>query len=129
MDRSTTSAPDRPPAMRTARCTALGLLLPAAAGERRKPATATPARRTVFGIPVLRQPPDGGHAGGQPKTDAAAHAHRRHRSSLSQTELESSSARPRDLSVSAARCLRRAAQPRLEQRYYLHSDAFRLPLF
>src|SRR5271157_6375941 len=129
MDRSTTSASDRAAAVRTARRAALDLLLPAAAGDRGEPAAAPAAGRTVFGMPVLRQPPDGRHAGGQPQTDAAAHAHRRHRSPLPQTEPEPSGAGPRDLSVSAARCFRQAAQPRLEYRYYLHSDAWRLPLF
>src|SRR6478672_6833939 len=107
MDRSATSAPDRAAAVRPARRAALDLLLPAAAEERREPAAAAATGRTVFGMPVLRQPPDGRHAGGQPETYAAAHAHRRYRSSLPQTELEPPGARPRDLSVSATQCLRR----------------------
>src|ERR1700680_3946438 len=129
MDRSATSAPDRPPAVRTARGGALDLLLPAAAGERRKPEPAPAARRVVLGLPVLRQPPDGRHAGNEPQTQPAADAHSRHPSPLSQTELEPSGARPRDLSVPAARRFDRAAQPSLEHRYYLHSDAWRLPVF
>src|SRR6202163_1011370 len=129
MDRSATSAPDRPPAVRTARGAALDLLLPAAAGERRKPEPAPAARRVVLGLPILRQPPDGRHAGSEPQTQPAADAHSRHPSPLSQTELEPSGAGPRDLSVPAARRFDRAAQPSLEHRYYLHSDAWRLPLF
>src|ERR1035438_4741425 len=128
MDRPTTSASDRAAAVRTARRAALDLLLPTAAGDRGEPAAAPAAGRTVFGMPVLRQPPHGRHAGGQPQTDAAADAHRRHRGPLPQTELEPSGAGPRDLSIPATRRLDRPAQPRLEHRYYLHSDAWRLPL-
>ena len=47
---------------------------------------------------------------------------------LSETELEPSGARPRGLSLPAARRLNRAAQPSLEHRYYVYSDAWRLPL-
>src|SRR5579864_988604 len=129
MDRFPTSALDGSAAVRTARRTAFHLLLPATAGERRKPAPAPAARRIVSGLPVLWQPPHGRHAGGQPQTHPAVVTHRRHPSPLSQTELEPSGARPRDLSVSAAWRLDRAAQPGLEHRYYLHSDAWRLPLF
>src|ERR1700680_444927 len=129
MDRSATSAPDRPPAVRTARRAPPALLLPAAGGERREPEPAPAARRVVLGLPILRQPPDGRHAGSEPQTRPAADAHSRHPSPLSQTELEPSGAGPRDLSVPAARRFDRAAQPSLEHRYYLHSDAWRLPLF
>src|SRR5579864_8571520 len=129
MDRFPTSALDGSAAVRTARRTAFHLLLPATAGERRKPAPAPAARRVVSGLPVLWQPPHGRHAGGQPQTHPAVVTHRRHPSPLSQTELEPSGARPRDLSVSAAWRLDRAAQPGLEHRYYLHSNAWRLPLF
>src|ERR1039457_1329878 len=128
MDRTATSAPDCPTAVRTARSAALYLLLPAAAGERREPAAAPAAGRTVPGMPVLRQPPHGHHAGGQPQTHPAADAHRWHRSPLPQTDLESPGAGPRDLPIPAARRLDRTAQPGLEHRYYLHSDAWRLPL-
>src|ERR1035441_1445000 len=72
MDRTATSAPDCPTAVRTARSAALYLLLPAAAGERREPAAAPAAGRTVPGMPVLRQPPHGHHAGGQPQTHPEA---------------------------------------------------------
>src|ERR1017187_8971233 len=122
MDRSATSAPDRAAAVRTARRAALDLLLSTAAGDRGEPAATPAAGRTVFGMPVLRQPPHSRHAGGQPQTDAAADAHRRHRSPLPQTELEPSGAGPQDLSISAAGCVDRTAQPRLEHRYYPHSD-------
>src|SRR5450759_5871590 len=117
MDRSTTSALERPTAVRTARSAALHLLLPAAAGERREPAVAPAAGRTVPGMPVFRQPPHGHHAGGQPQTHPAADAHRRHRGPLPQTELEPPGAGPRDLPVPAARRLDRTAQPGLEHRY------------
>src|ERR1035438_7113232 len=121
MDRSATSAPERPTAVRTARSGALQLLLPTATGERREPAAAAPAvGRTVPGVPVLRQPTHGHHAGGQPQTHPATDAHRRHRSPLPQTELEPPGARSRDLPVPAARRLDRTASPGLEHRYYLH---------
>src|ERR1700688_4980971 len=100
MDRSPTSAPDRSAAVRTAQRAALHLLLPAATGERGEPAFAPAARRVVPGLPVLRQPPHGRHAGGQPQTHPAAVTHRRPRSPLSQTELEPPGAGPRDLPVS-----------------------------
>src|ERR1017187_3099225 len=129
MDRSATSAPDRAAAVRTARRAALDLLLPAAAGDGGEPSAAPAAVRSVFGMPVHRQPPHGRHAGGQPQAHPAADAHRRHRSPLPQTELEPSGAGPRDLSIPAAGCVDRPAQPSLEHRYYLHSDAWRLPIF
>src|SRR5271169_6248956 len=113
MDRPATSAPDHPAAVRAGGSAALNLLLPAAAGERRKPALAAAARRTVLGLPVFRQPPHGLHAESQPQAHPAADAHCGYRSSLSQTELEPSGAGPRDLPVSAARGLNRAAQPGL----------------
>src|SRR5579872_2963210 len=128
MDRSATSAPDRAAAVRTARCAALDLLPPAAAGERGEPAPAAAAGRVVPGLPILRQPPHGLHAEGQPQAHPAADAYSGYRSSLSETELEPSGSRSRDLPLPAARCLDRAAQPRLEHRYYLYSDARRLSL-
>src|SRR6266699_116017 len=128
MDRSTTSAPECSAAMRAARCASLDLLSPAAAGERGEPASAPAARRAVPGLPVLRQPSHGRHAGGQPQTHPAADAHSGYRSALPETELEPPRSRSRDLSVPAARRLHRTAQPSLEHRYYLHSDAGRLPL-
>src|SRR6266700_6975586 len=128
MDRSTTSAPECSAAMRAARCASLDLLSPAAAGERGEPASAPAARRAVPGMPVLWQPSHGRHAGGQPQTHPAADAHSGYRSALPETELEPPSSRSRDLPVPAARRLHRTAQPSLEHRYYLHSDAGRLPL-
>src|SRR5215510_444376 len=128
MDRSTTSRSERAAAMRTAGVAALDLLLPAAAGECGEPSSAAQARRAVPGVPVLRQPSNGRHAGGQSQTDPAAHGDCGNRSSLSETELEPPSAGPRGLSVPVARCLDRAAQPGLEHRYYIHSDAGWLPL-
>src|SRR6266566_9066219 len=128
MDRSTTSAPECSAAMRAARCASLDLLSPAAAGERGEPASAPAARRAVPGLPVLRQPSHGRHAGGQPQTHPAVDAHSGYRSALPETELEPPRSRSRDLPVPAARRLHRTAQPSLEHRYYLHSDAGRLPL-
>src|SRR5690349_7516181 len=128
MDRSATSRSERTTAMRTAGVAALDLLLPAAAGERGEPASAAQTRPVVHGVPVLRQPSHGRHPGGQPQANPAAHADFRNRSSLSETEPEPPSAGPRDSSVPAARCLDRAAQPSLEHRYYVYSDAGRLPL-
>src|SRR5512146_2308543 len=128
MDRSTTSAPECSAAVRTAWRTSLDLLSPATAGERGEPASAPAPRRAVLGLPVFRQPSHGRHAGGQPQTHPAADAHSGHRSALPETELELPNSRSRDLSVPAARHLHRTAQPSLEHRYYVHSDAWRLPL-
>src|ERR1041385_4489356 len=128
MDRPTTSAAECSAAVRTARRASLDLLSPAAAGERGEPASAAAARRVVHGLPILRQPSHGGHAGGQPQTYPAADAHSGCRSALPETEFEPSGSRSRDLSVPAARRLHRTTQPCLEHRYYLHSDAWRLPL-
>src|SRR5947207_1389788 len=128
MDRSTTSAPERAATVRTARRASLDLLSPAAAGERGEPASAPAARRAVLELPVFRQPSHGRHAGGQPQTHPAADAHSGHRSALPETEPEPPGSRSRDLPVPAARRLHRAAQPGLEHRYYVHSDAWRLPL-
>src|SRR5581483_1626452 len=128
MDRSTTSAPDGAAAMRTTERAALDFLLPAAAGEPREPASAAKALRAVLGLPVLRQPSDGRHVGGRPHTHSAVHARVGDRGPLSQTESEPPGAGARDLPVLAARRLDRAAQPSLEHRYYVPSDAWRLPL-
>src|SRR5215470_15689111 len=128
MDRSATSRSERAAAMRTAGVAALDVLLPAAAGERGEPASATQTRRAVHGVPVLRQPSHGHYAGSQSQTDPAAHADSRNRSPLSETELESAGAGPRGLSVPAAWGLHRTAQPSLEHRYYVYSDARWLPL-
>src|SRR5215831_3337002 len=128
MDRSATSRSERPTAMRTGGIAALDLLLPAAPGERGEPASVAPTRRAVHGVPILRQPSHGRHTGGQSQTDPAAHADSGNRSSLSETELEPAGAGPRGLPVPAARCLDRTAQPSLEHRYYVYSDAGWLPL-
>src|SRR6516165_10049832 len=128
MDRSATSQSERAAAMRTAGVAALNLLLPAAAGERGEPASATQTRRAVPRMPVLRQPSHGRYAGGQSQTDPAAHADSGNRSPLSETGLKSAGTGPRDLSVPAAQCLDRTAQPGLEHRYYVYSDTGWLPL-
>src|ERR1022692_2528513 len=128
MDRPATCALDHPTAVRTAESAALDLLLPAAAGERREPAPDAAARRAVSGMSLLRQPPHGGDAGGEPQTRPAAHGDYGNRSSLSETELEPPGAGSRDLPIPAARPVDRAAQPGLEHRYYIYSDAWRVPL-
>src|ERR1700683_3830981 len=128
MDRSATSAPECPTAMRTARSAALDLLLPAAAGERGELASAPAARRVVPQDPVLRKSEDGRRTGSEPQTHPAADAHFGHRSHLSQAPSQSPGAGPPDLPVPAARRGNPPAQPRLEHRYYLHSDAWWLPV-
>src|SRR5712691_3605917 len=128
MDRSRSSATPCSTAVRTAGSATLDLLLPAAAGERREPASAPRTRRAVLEMPVLRQPQDGRRAGGEPQTRPAVDAHSGHRSAVSQTELEPPGAGSPSLSVSTARRRDREAQPRLEHRYYLPSDAWRLSL-
>src|SRR6185295_4164958 len=128
MDRSATSRVERPTAVRTAQTAAFDLLLPTAAGECGKPAVDAAARRTLSGVAVLRQSPDGGHAGGEPQTHAAPDADFGNRSALSETELEPPGAWPRGLSLPAAGRLDRAAQPSLEHRYYVCSDEGGLPV-
>src|ERR1700682_4794292 len=126
MDGSRSSAPQHSTAVRTAGSAALDLLPPAAAGERGESASAPPARPVVPEAPVLRQPQNGRRAGGEPHTQPAPDAHSGHRSPLPKTELEPPGAGSPDLPVPAARCGNPPAQPRLEHRYYLHSDAGRL---
>src|SRR5438105_5878627 len=128
MDRSPTSTVEHPTAVRAAGFAALDLLLRAAAGERRESAPAPAAGRAVSQVPVLWQPAHGGYAEGQPQAHPTTHAYSGNRNSLSETQSESPSARPRDLPVPAARRLDRAAQPSLEHRYYIRSDAWWLSL-
>src|SRR5580692_8279714 len=128
MDRYATSALECPTAMRTARSAALDLLLPAAAGECGELAPAPATRRAVPPDPVLRKPKDGRRTGSEPQTHPAADAHFGHRSHLSQAPSQSPDAGAPDLPVPAARCGNPPAQPRLEYRYYLHSDAWWLPV-
>src|ERR1017187_1562225 len=126
MDRSHPCAAHRATAVRTVGSAALDLLLSAAAGEHGEPASAPPARPTLHEAPVLQEPQDGRRVGDQSQTRATADAHSGHRSPLSQTELEPPGTGSPDLPVSAARRGNPPAQPRLEHRYYLHSDAWRL---
>src|SRR5260370_3599230 len=128
MDRSRSSTPQHSTAVRTAGSAALDLLPPAAAGERGESTPAPPTRRVVLEAPVLRQPQNGRRAGGEPQTHPAPDAHSGHRSPLPQTQLEPSGAGSPDLAVPGARRGNPAAQPRLEHRYYLHSDAWRVSL-
>src|ERR1700733_44636 len=123
MDRSRTSAAHRPAAVRTAGRAALDLLSPTATGARGEPAPAAATRRAVSEMPVLRQPQDGRRVGGQSQARATADAHSGHRSSLRQTELKPPGSGSRSVSVPAAGRRHRAAQPRLEYRYYVRSDA------
>src|SRR5262252_231818 len=128
MDRSHAPAPQHPTAVRTAGSATLHLLLPAAAGECREPAPAPPARPTLPKASVFRKPQNGRRVGGEPQAHPTADAHPGHRSPLSQTELEPSCAGSPDLPVPASRCGNPPTQPRLEHRYYLHSDAWRFSL-
>src|SRR5450432_2831207 len=128
MDRSYPSAADRPTAVRTAGSAALDLLLSAAAGKRGDPAPDAPARPVVHEAPIFRQPENGRRTGDQSQTRATADADSGHRSPLSQTELEPSGTGSRNLSVPAARRRHRKTKSRLEHRYYVHSDAWRLSL-
>src|ERR1041385_6503117 len=128
MDRSTTTAAECAAAVRTAGRASLDVLSPAAARERGEPASAPATRRAVHGLPIFRQPSHGRHAGGQSQTHPAADAHSGHRSALSKTELEPSGSGSRNLPVSAARHLHRTAEPGLEYRYNVPSDAWRISL-
>src|SRR5437763_8314865 len=128
MDRSCASEPEHSTAMRTAGSAAFELLLSAAAGECSKSASAPPARSVVFEAPLLRQPQNGCRAGSEPQAHPAPDAYPGHRSPLSQTKFKSPGAGASSLSVPAAWRGNPPAQPRLEHRYYLHSDAWRLSL-
>src|ERR1700726_2524747 len=123
MDRSHSFVSHRATAVRTAGCAALELLLSAAAGERGELAAAARARRVVSEAAVLRQPQDGCRARCGPPSRPAADADFGDRSSLPQTALESPGAGSRSVSVLASRRRYQRTQPRLEYRYYLHSDA------
>src|SRR5450631_301668 len=126
MDRPGPRSPDRHAAVRTDRFAAFDLLLPAVAGERGEPASAPAARRTVHGVALLWQPPDGRHAGGESRAGTAADGHSRYRGVVSQAETEPPGARSPDLPLPVARCADHSPQSGLEHRYYLHSDAERL---
>src|SRR6185436_15531443 len=92
-------------------------------------ASVAEAGRVVHAVPLLWQSQDGGDIEGEPQTHPAPDAHSGHRSALSETESQPPRARAGDLPVSVARRLDRAAQPSLEHRYYVYSDAGRLPVF
>src|ERR1700678_2279641 len=128
MDRSRSPAPQHSTAVRTAGSAALDLLLPAAAREHGEPATAPPTRPTVSEASVFWKSQNGCRAGGEPQAHPTADAHSGHRSPLSETELEPPGAGSPDLPVPAARRGNPSAQPRLEHRYYLPSDAWRVSL-
>src|SRR6202790_1943761 len=128
MDRSTTPAAHCATAVRTAGSAALDLLLPAAAGDRGEPAPDAPARRAVSETSVLREPQDGRRTGDQSQTRATADAHSGHRSPLRETQLKPPGVGSRSLPVLTARRCHRTPKSRLEHRYYVHSDAWRLSL-
>src|SRR3954454_24602148 len=128
MDRSCASEPEHSTAMRTAGSAAFELLLSAAAGERSKSGSAPPTRSVVFEAPLLRQPQNGCRTGSEPQAHPAPDAYPGHRSPLSQTKFKSPGAGASSLSVPAAWRGNPPAQPRLEHRYYLRSDAWRLSL-
>src|SRR5450432_3012886 len=128
MDRSRSSAPQHSTAVRTAGSAAFDLLLSAAAGKRGEPAPDAPARPVVHEAPVFRQPENGRRTGDQSQTRATADADSGHRSPLYQTELEPPGTGSRNLSVPAARRRHRKTKSRLEHRYYVYSDAWRLSL-
>src|SRR6266704_1589573 len=128
MDRSRSSAPQHSTAVRTAGSAALDLLLPATAGECGELAPAPRARRVVPEVSLLRQSQDGRRVGNQSQTRPAPDAHSGHRSPLSETELKPPGAGSRSVSVPAAWCRHRKTKSRLEHRYYVPSDAWRLPL-
>src|SRR5438067_13081031 len=128
MDRSCTSEPNHSTAMRTVGSAALELLLSAAAGERRKPASASSAGPVVSEAPVLRQPQNGFRAGSKPQENPAPDVYPGYRSPLSKTESKPAGAWSPNLSVLVARRGNPPTQPRLEHRYYLPSDAWRLSL-
>src|SRR5271156_3089382 len=119
VDRSRPSAPQRSTAVRTAGRAALDLLLSAAAGKRGEPAPDATDGPVVHEAPVLRQPEDGRRVRRGPPSCPAADAHFGNRSALPQTASESSGSGPPDLPVPVAGRRDRAAQPRLEHRYYL----------
>src|ERR1022692_2153211 len=128
MDRSQASASQYPTAVRTAGSASLDLLLPAATGERGEPASAPQTRPALPEASLLRQPQNGRRVGCEPQADPATDAHPGHRSPLSQTELEPSGARTRSVPVPVAGCRDRETKPRMEYRYHIHSDAWRLSL-
>src|SRR5580704_608032 len=126
MDRFRPSVPQRSTAVRTAGSAALDLLLRAPAGERGELAPDAKAGPVVHEAPVFRQPQDGRRVRRGSPSRPAADAHLGNRSALPQAASESPGSGPPYLSIPAARRSDRAAQPRLEHRYYLHSDARRL---
>src|SRR5437764_2720568 len=134
MDRTGTSATEHRATVWSAGPGPVQLLLPAAAGERRESAADAAHRRTLFGVPVLRQPPFRGGAfcgmgaALQSQAPAAAHAVDGDRSHVPQAQFKPSGAGSRDLSLSAARGGHQPAQSGMEQRYYLCAAAPRLPL-
>ena len=127
MDRSRPSSPQHSTAVPTAGSAALDLLLPAAAGKRGEPLRLMRKLDQLYmKLPFFGKSQDGRWGG--PSSCPAAHADIGNRSALPQTVSESPGSGPPDLSVPAARHRDQTAQPCLEHRYYLHSDAWRLPV-
>src|SRR5215471_803138 len=128
MDRSRPSASQHSATVRAAGGAALKLLLPAAAGERGELAAVARARRAVPGAAVFRQSQDGCQVRCGSPSRSPADAHFRGRGPLSQTQLEPARPGSPDLPIPAAWRGDPAAQPRLEHRYYVRSDAGRFPV-
>ncbi len=119
MDRSATPALDHPTSVRSAGSAPRDLLPPAAAAERGESASDAAARRAISGVPLLRQSSHGGHVGGEPQTHPATLMGIMGIEALyPKPNFEPPGAGSRDLPVPAARNVDRAAQPRLEYRYY-----------
>jgi hypothetical protein len=120
------------PTMRTARFASFYFLPSARRREQRESGSDAATRRTVSGIAVLRKPQvrsaasTGTATSDQPKTRATVDAADGHRSLVPEAEPESSGRRARTLSVSAPRCHGQPAEPGLEHRYYIYSDAIGL---
>src|SRR5450631_3668288 len=129
MDRSLSSEPNHPTAVRTAGSAAFELLLSAEAGERENTTPAPQAGPTLPEAPVLRQPQNGRRTESKSQAHPTPDAYPGHRSPLSKTEFEPPRCESPSLSLSAARHRYRTAQPSLEHRYYLHSHAWWLSLF
>src|SRR3954447_12426063 len=125
------SSADAGATMRTARIATLDFLLSARRRDQGESASHAAAGRTVLGVALFRKPQVCGGAGtgvatgGQPKTSATTDADHGHRGLVPEAEPQPSGSGPRDLSILASRRHHQPAQPGLEHRYYLYSNALR----
>src|SRR5438270_10723926 len=131
--RSRSPAFIRAATVRDARHRSLRRLSAAASGKRRGSDVAAPDRRTVHalavaGLPAYDRDAAGRGTGDQPQTCEAADALDGDRRPGAEAADHEAGPRARDVSVSAARCDGRAAEPGLGRRYHLHSDWARLSL-